>query len=217
MLKETFRHARDAIRFALNVRQQDRYEGYRGEVFWEMRDRATGKVTKGHIDNVVTLDAGVLLATFMKGTGTSLPNQCVPSFGVYALAVGTGDAGWDPLNPPAGNNLQRSLYNELARKAVASTDFIDDGGNISAVRTHIVDFTTTFSESEAVGTLTEMGLLGGDVDTNMAIRNPVLPPNGTYDPTVDTSGKDTLVNYVTFPAITKPPTSTLSWCWRLTF
>lgn len=217
MLKEVFRHAKDTVRFALNMRQHDEYKGLRGEVFWEMRDSVTGEVTKGHIDNVVTLDAGILLATFMKGTGTSLPNQCVPNFGVYALAVGTGDAGWDPLNPPAATDTQRSLYNELARKAIASTDFIDETGGVSAVRTNIVDFTTTFSESEAVGVLTEMGLLGGDIDTNMAIRNPILPPNGTYDSTVDTSGKDTLVNYVTFSAITKPPTSTLTWTWRLTF
>jgi hypothetical protein len=121
------------------------------------------------------------------------------------------------MNPPPANWEQRSLYNELARKAIASTSFIDEEGSVSGVRTHIVDFTTTFTESEAVGALTEMGLIGGDVDTNMAVRNPILPPNGPYDPTVDVTGKDILVNYVTFPAINKPPISTLSWCWRLSW
>jgi hypothetical protein len=219
MLKETFRKTKDALRFRLITMLEDEYPRNRmkGEIFWEMRDGVTGEVTKGHVHNVVTLDAGILLATFMKGTGTAVTNQCVPDFGVYALAVGTGDVGWDPLNPPSATDTQRSLYNELARKAVASTDFIDDSGGISAVRTHIVDFTTTFSESEAVGVLTEMGLIGGDCSTNMSVRNPILPPNGTYDPTVDVSGKDILVNYVTFPAITKPPTSTLTWTWRLTW
>jgi hypothetical protein len=62
-----------------------------------------------------------------------------------------------------------------------------------------------------------MGLLGGDINTNMSITNPILPPNGTYDPTVDMTGKDTLVNYLTFPVINKPATSTLTWVWRLTF
>jgi hypothetical protein len=81
----------------------------------------------------------------------------------------------------------------------------------------VIDLTTTFLESEAVGPITEMGILGGDIDINMAVRNPVLPPNGPYDPTVDVSGKDTLLNYVTFPVINKPSDGRLNWTWRLTF
>ena len=220
ILREIFRGVKDrGIRFAMASTSSDVYprqERMRGEIFWTLRD-ATGKETHGHHKNVVTLDAGILLATFMKGTGTPVANQCIPNFGVYALAMGTGDVSWNPMNPPAATVTQRSLYNELARKAIASTSFIDEEGSISGVRTHIVDFTTTFTESEAVGALTEMGLLGGDVDTNMSLRNPILPPNGPYDPTVDTTGKDLLVNYVTFPAINKPATSTLSWTWRLTW
>lgn len=216
VLREIFRNVKDrGVRFALRSMGYEVFPVRRGEVFWTLRDSITGEETHGHHKNIVTLDSGILLATFMKGTGTPVANQCVPYFGVYALAVGTGDVSWDPLNPPAATVTQRSLYNELARKAIATTSFIDDEGSISGVRTHIVDFTTTFTESEAVGTLTEMGLLGGDVDTSMAVRNPILPANGTYDPTVDVSGKDILVNYVTFPAISKPATSTLSWTWRL--
>jgi len=218
IIRELFRRARDrAMRFALANISVDEYQRSRprGEVFWVLRDSATGRETRGHHKNVVTLDAGILLATFMKGTGAPIANQCIPNFGVYALAVGTGDVSWNPMNPPPANPMQRSLYNELGRKAVASTNFIDSEGAISGVRTHIVDFTTTFTESEAVGALTEMGLLGGDIDTNMSIRNPILPPNGPYDPTVDVAGKDILVNYVTFPAINKPPNSTLTWTWRL--
>jgi hypothetical protein len=219
-LREVFKQIRDrGVRFVLANMGQDAYPlvRMRGEIFWVLRDSITGKETRGHHKNIVTLDAGILLATFMKGTGGSTPNVCVPDFGVYALAVGTGDVAWDPMNPPPATVTQRSLYNELARKAVASTSFIDEEGSISGVRTHIVDFTTTFTESEAVGALTEMGLLGGDIDTNMALRNPILPPNGSYDPTVDTTGKDILVNFVTFPAINKPANSTLSLCWRLCF
>lgn len=207
-----------APRGGIHIRGEETFAQviYGGEIFWELRDGKTGELQdSGHFENVVTKDASILVARLMKSTAT--PNLSEPAFGVYALAVGTGDVGWDPLNPPAGTNTQRSLYNELARKQITVSDFIDEGGSISGIPTHVVDFTTTFSESEAVGALTEMGLLGGDVDTNMAVTNPILPPNGTYDPTVDVVGKDILVNYKTFPVINKPATSTLSWTWRLTF
>jgi hypothetical protein len=220
MIRENFRKAKETIRFALHTLLRDDYGGHgypKGEVFWEVRDSRTGRVTESGKLNVVTLDASILIARLMKGTGAAIPHQSEPSFGVFALAVGTGDISWNPLNPPAATNTQRSLFNELARKQIATTNFINQSGGISGVPTNVVDFNTTFAESEAVGVLTEMGLLGGDVNTNMSITNPVLPPNGTYDPTVNLVGLDTLVNYVTFPAISKPPTSTLSWTWRLTF
>ena len=220
ILREYFKKARDGVvRYALANLMRDEYprERMRGECFWVLRDTTTGKETRGHVKNVVTLDASILLATFMKGTGaaTPTPNVCVPNFGILALGVGTGDVSWNPMSPPPPTQTQRSLFNELARKQVASTSFIDEEGSISGVRTHIVDFTTTFTESEAVGPLTEMGLLGGDIDPVMLNRNPILPPNGPYDPTVDTTRKDILINYVTFGAINKPMNSTLSWTWRI--
>jgi hypothetical protein len=219
MIRERFKKARDrAVTYALKTVLQDRYYGCRikGEVLWELRDSRSGHKTGGKL-NIVTLDASILLARLMKGTGAPIAHQCEPNFGVFALAVGTGDGAWNPLNPPPATDTQRSLYNELARKQVASTSFITSTGTVSGIPTNVVDFTTTFSESEAVGALTEMGLLGGDIDTNMAVTNPILPPNGTYDPTVNVVGKDALVNYVTFPVINKPPTSTLTWTWRLSF
>jgi hypothetical protein len=121
------------------------------------------------------------------------------------------------MNPPAPTDTQRSLYSELARKTFANTQFIDGDGVPTAIPTNVVDFTTTFAEAEAVGPLVEMGLIGGNVDTNLSIKNPVLPPNGPYDPAVDLTTFDTQVNYLTFAVINKPPTSTLTIVWRLTF
>lgn len=218
VISEKLSKARDlSSSFGMRIRERESFVSiYSGEIFWELRDGKTGELQdSGNFKNVVTKDASILVARLMKSPAT--PNVSTPSFGVYALAVGTGDVGWDPLNPPSATNTQRSLYNELARKQVSVSSFIDSGGSIAGIPTNVVDFTTTFSESEAVGALTEMGLLGGDVDTNMAVTNPILPANGTYDPTVDVTGKDMLVNYKTFGAITKPATSTLSWTWRLTF
>ena len=218
MLRDNFRKAFDkSTKLVMSILHKDQYQGIKGEVFWKMTCSLTGKVTEGHIKNVVTLDASVLVARLMKGSGSSIPHQSEPSFGIYALAVGTGDLSWNLQNPPPATNTQRSLWNELARKAIQSTNFINQDGTIAGIPTNIVDFTTTFAESEAVGPITEMGLLGGDISTNMSLRNPVLPPNGLYDPTVDLVGLDTLVNYLTFPVVNKPATSTLAWTWRLSF
>ena len=217
--RERFKKATECFQgLGMHIKESDLAKAvFEGVIFWELKDGVTGKLQeRGHFKNIVTLDASILVARLMKSPNTAA-NLSEPSFGVFALVVGTGDVGWDPLNPPAATNTQRSLYNELARKQIASTDFIDTGGSISGVPTNVVDFTTTFSMAEAVGPLVEMGLLGGDINTNMSITNPILPPNGPYDGTVDVVGKDTLVNYKTFPVINKPPTSTLTWVWRLTF
>lgn len=208
---------RPALRCGMHIRHEDKLAKaiFGGEIFWKLRCSRTGVLLdEGHIKNVVTLDASILIARLMKSTAT--PNLSEPSFGVFALAVGTGDVGWDPLNPPTATDTQRSLYNELARKQITNSDFITSSGTISGIPTKVVDYTTTFSEAEAVGALVEMGLLGGDVDTNMAVTNPILPANGPYVDTVDVVGKDILVNYLTFPVISKPANSTLTWTWRLT-
>ena len=183
----------------------------RGDVFFTMRDGLTGAVQlERQLRNLVVMDASILLARLMK-------DNTEPPHGILALAVGTGDSGWDLMAPPAPTVTQRALYSELARKTFANTDFIDGNGVPSAIPTNVVDFTTTFAEAEAVGPLVEMGLLGGNVSTNMSVRNPVSPANGAYDPTVDLTLLDTQVNYLTFPVINKPATSTLSIVWRLTF
>jgi len=183
----------------------------RGDVFFTMRDGATGTVQlEQQLRNLVVLDASILIARLMKDNEE-------PDHGILALAVGTGDTSWPLQTPPAPTVTQRSLYSELARKTFATTAFIDAVGGTSTIPTNVVDFTTTFAESEAVGPLVEMGLLGGNISTNMGTKSRVVPPNGTYDPTVNLVEYDTLVNYLTFPVINKPATSTLSIVWRLTF
>ena len=199
--------------FAIRPVHQEDFGRYyiRGDVFIDLHNGRTGALEQHHeLRNLVVLDASILIARLMKDSQE-------PPHGVYALAVGTGDVGWNPMSPPAPTNTQRSLYSELARKTFANTQFIDSGGVPSSVPTNVVDFTTTFAESEAVGPLVEMGLLGGNVNSNLAIRNPVLPANGPYNATVDLTTKDTLVNYLTFAVINKPPTSTMTIVWRLTF
>lgn len=224
---ESFTRAGEkAPAFAVRSVVEDDYPRYliRGDVFFYLRENGDSFPAQApeevpwyyeakpdyELRNLVVLDASILIARLMKDSQE-------PPHGIYALAVGTGDSGWNPMSPPAPTNTQRSLYSELARKTFANTQFIDGGGVPTAIPTKVVDFTTTFAESEAVGPLVEMGLLGGNISTNMNVRNPVLPPNGPYDPTVDLTLYDTEINYLTFPVINKPPTSTLTIVWRLTF
>ncbi len=218
MNREIFRNAIDCvIRALISMRGEEVFAGIRrGEVFWELRHK-DGKKENGKYENKVTYDASILLARLIKGAGTSTIHVSEPNFGVFALAVGTGDVGWTSSNPPSATKTQRSLYNEISRKTISSSSFINTLGQVSSVPTNVIDLTATFSESEAVGALAEMGLIGGDNSSNMAVRNPVLPANGSYDASVSLIGKDTLVNYLTFPVFTKPSGATISYTWRLTF
>lgn len=199
--------------FAVRMAEDFSEIGYyiRGDVFFRMRDGKTKELQlERELRNLVVLDASILIARLMKDSQES-------PHGVYALAVGSGDSGWNPMAPPAPTATQRSLFAEITRKTFTSTQFVDAAGVPVGYPTKVVDFTTIFTESEAVGPLVEMGLLGGNISTNMSVRSPVTPPNGTYDPTVNLTNFDTQVNYLTFPVINKPATSTFEIVWRLTF
>ena len=211
---ELFEQPQEGLAFNVLTKVEEAVSsGYkiRGDVFLTLKDAKTGEIQDyREVNNLVVLDASILIARLMK-------DNVEPPHGIYALAVGTGDVGWDPMAPPAPTNTQRSLYSEIARKTFTATQFIDGGGVPTAIPTNVVDFTTTFAESEAVGPLVEMGLLGGNISTNLSVQNPVLPANGPYDDSVDLTGFDTQINYLTFAVINKPPTSTFTIVWRLTF
>lgn len=170
-----------------------------GDPFWEKK-----------LTNLVVLDASILIARLVKDSSE-------PPHGLFALAVGSGDVGWNPMSPPQPIETQRALYAEITRKTFSSTTFVDGNGVPVGYPTKVVDFTTIFTESEAVGPLVEMGLLGGNVDSNLSVKKPVSPANGSYNPTVNLTNYDTLFNYLTFKVVNKPATSTFEITWRLTF
>lgn len=211
-LLDAFRRARGAFRASLANRYEDDARcKIRGDVFIRVRDGKTGELQQEReIRNLVVKDASILIARLVK-------DGQEPSKSAFVLAVGTGDVGWDLQAPPSPTDTQRALYSEITRKTFSSTQFVDSGGTPVAYPTNIVDFTTTFTESEAVGPLVEMGLLGGNIDTNLAVKNPVSPPNGPYDDTVDLTNFETMINYLTFLVVNKPATSTLEIVWRLSF
>lgn len=161
--------------------------------------------------NVVTLDAGLLLARLLR-------NNQEPPHGINMLAVGTGALG-AVLNPDKGTREQRRLNNEIARKPFAEVTFRDENGAAVAIPTRVLDFTTIFGESEAVGPLNEMGLVSTISNNPMTLNlNPNFAGQGgqAYDPTIDVTLYDIFVNYLTFAVVSKPNNSILTITWRLT-
>lgn len=212
--QDKYKALKGYVKKALGLMYGDFYAGYRkqgikGDVFFRL-DHADGSVEEHSVHNVVTRDLSVLLARLAL-------NPLEPRHGIFALAIGSGDVGWDLQNPPAETNTQRALYSEISRKTFSDVTFVDASGSPVTRPTNVVDYTTTFAQTEAVGPLVEMGLVGGDVSEDLNIRKPVTPSNGPYDVTVDQKGLDTLCNYLTFPVINKPATSRLTIVWRLTF
>jgi hypothetical protein len=185
----------------------------RGDVIFDMRDARTGELQLyKEKKNVVALDAGLLVARLLR-------NPLEPKNGINMLAVGTGALG-PVLAPNPPSQEQRRLNEEIFRKTFADVPFRDANGAASAIPTRVLDFTTVFGESEAVGPLNEMGLVS-TISNNNAVKT--LSPNFAgqggqpYDPTIDVTNYDTLVNYLTFGVITKPATSILTITWRLSF
>jgi hypothetical protein len=212
--RDTFRKQASGYKLGMGFQYKEP-QGIRckGRVMFHMVDSRTGEVLLDRAqDNVVTLDASLLVAALMK-------NPLEPAHGINMLAVGTGALG-SILNPDAPTSSQRRLNNEIARKTFAETTFRNANGMASAIRTNVVDFTTIFGEAEAVGPLNEMGLLSTISNNTATINNnPNFAGQGgqPYDPTIDTSQYDVLVNYLTFSVISKPVASMLTITWRLSF
>jgi hypothetical protein len=215
IIRENLRPARSGFKLGLAQRCTDAVPVARswGRVFIKMWDARTGDLQVEHeVPNTVTLDASLLVAALTRD-----PNE--PAHGINMLAVGTGALG-AVLNPDKPTNEQRRLNNEIARKPFSETTFRDANGAAVAIRTNVVDYTTIFGESEAVGPLNEMGLLS-TISDNVSVKNP--NPNFAgqggqpYDPTVDTSEYDVLVNFLTFGVVVKPATSIFTVTWRLTY
>jgi len=185
----------------------------KGLIIFEMRDtKSDEKLAHWEKENIITLDAGILLARLSKDS--QFPNQGLNN-GMTMLTIGTGATG-NLLSPDAPQRTQRKLNNEISRKAFSSTQFRNADGVAVAYPTNILDLTTTFGEAEAVGPLNEMGIISA-YSSNPEVRNPINNGPNNYDPTIDVSQKDLMANYLTFSVVTKPSTAVVTITWRLTF
>jgi hypothetical protein len=170
--------------------------------------------------NIYTLDGGVMAAILFsnnvaRGNARTL----------NMLAVGTGASG-SAQNPDAPDYQQRALNTPLYKKTFSSIAYRKADGSLSLdpvsgdpLPSNIVDFTTTFEAAEAVGGLTEMGLMSTVNENNQAnsfVPNPNNFPS-ERDELVNVLSYDVLLNYLTFPVINKPNGAVLAITWRLTF
>jgi len=204
---ERVKRAGQQVTMGLGLSFTEMMRAKKGALIVEMVDTETGEIlVYKEFQNIITLDAGIAGAAHFAGTLTG---------GLVMLGVGTGATG-AALSPDAPTNTQRKLNTEIQRKAFASVQYRTLSGVAVSYMTNIVDFTTTFTEPEAVGALNEMGLMV-TASPNPAVTNPINNGPTGYDPSIDVAGLDLMVNYLTFAVISKPATATLAITWRLTF
>lgn len=200
-----------AINFGLGLTEEVGVK-IKGDVFGVLQHQDGREEIVLDKSNVYTLDGGILAAIlFSKDLGSGFAR------GIDMLAVGTGASG-SSASPDIADYRQRKLNTPLYRKGFTSIVYRNSDGSQATVPTNIVDFTTTFESSDAVGALTEMGLvctLTGAGNTDFASQNPNAFP--TRDLTEDVKDYDILINYLTFPVINKPSGAILAITWRLTF
>ena len=141
------------------------------------------------------------------GFSTLVARLCLqasePGGGITYCAAGTGDPGWDTSAPPAPTGEEVQLASEIARKAFSAAYFVDSLGTPRTVdeavseQLNTIDFEVVFGVGEAVGSICELGLWGGDASAVL--------------------GSGTLVNYETIAAIPKPSQAELAFVFRFSF
>jgi len=147
-----------------------------------------------------------------------------PLYGVWGLALGTGDPSWSPDTQPVETATQTALITQVLRKQLSTVNYVDANLNPISAYSNIVDFQTTVNATtdnlNQVG-IREMGLIGGGTlgvtppgtDTNMLTApfwNPNLLPPGPANSVV-------LINYKTLPPLILPPEIDMIFSWVLSF
>lgn len=168
---------------------KEEVNGLRGELFLTAYENGK-KVHEYHKSNIIVNTASILIARLLK-------DNSEPTNGISYLAVGSGNSSWELLDPPAPTTSQTRLENEYYRKAIDLATFVDpDTGEPTETQTNIVDYSVSFGEAEAVGPVMELGLFGGDATSE--------------------ANSGTMVNWRTFPVISKTNTMTLTVIFRIT-
>lgn len=191
MFSEKFKFGlrRQLFRLATGMREEEYYKGAKGRMTLIARekDKVVHEIVQ---DNIIVNTASILIARLLK-------DSTEPNAGISYLAVGSGNDSWNAFDPPAPTTSQTLLEDEFYRKAISKATFVDpQTAEPTTAKTNIVDYATSFSESEAVGAIMELGLFGGEATSSL--------------------NTGTMVNWRTFPVINKTNAMTLTIIFRIT-
>lgn len=180
---------RQTLRLAGVIREHEETPSLKGKLFLKAYEGGE-LVYEYESPNVIVNTASVLIARLLKDSSE-------PTAGISYLAVGSGNSSWDLFDPPAPTTSQTRLENEFYRKAVDYKTFVHpETGEPTTSQTNIVDYSTSFSEAQAVGPIVEMSLFGGDATAEL--------------------NTGTMVNWRTFPVVNKTASMTLTVIFRIT-
>lgn len=205
-----------------------------------LTDQNQSLVASGHIrvmreDNgqILFEEKNVIVNTVKWLFARLMKNSIEPQFGVWGLALGSGDSSWPPETQPAETPSQTALINEFLRKQCSKVQFVDSNLNPTTSLSLQVDFQTIVNATtdNIVGVpIREMGLIGGGTQTSTTpnptfVVTPVTTmsnPNTPYfnpDPNSPNFNTNTvvLVNYKTLPPLPLPPGINLIFSWVLSF
>lgn len=164
-------------------------------------------------ENVITLTIKPLFARL-------LANSAEPAFGIWGLALGTGDPSWGSNTQPTETALQTAMETQLIRKPLSSASFVDSNNNPITGFSNMVDFQTivnaTTDNIEAVQ-IREMGLIGGGTSTTPSGGPTNMLTAPYWDPTTQLANSVVLCNYKTLPALILPPNVNIGFSWILSF
>jgi len=189
IFKERIQRFFNLMKMSPTLKYEDDSTKLKGELYLKAYENGE-LVHEYRKSNIIVNTASILIARLLK-------DNSEPTNGISYLAVGSGNSSWQLLDPPAPTTSQTRLENELYRKSIDLATFVDpDTGEPTETQTNIVDYSISFGEAEAVGPIMELSLFGGDATEE--------PNSGT------------MVNWRTFPVISKTNTMTLTVIFRIT-
>jgi hypothetical protein len=202
-------------------------------------------VVKGHIrvmredngeilfekDNVIVNTVKWLFARLMAESafaGSVNPSSLTePAFGVWGLALGSGDNAWPPETQPTETPEQTFLFNQILRKQCSKIRYVDSSLNPITGFSLQVDFQTVVNattDNISGLSIREMGLIGGGQQTSTVpsptstlTRNTNMLTAPFFDPGAPASDTVTLINYKTLPPLLLPPGINIIFSWVLSF
>ncbi len=183
------------------------------------------------LDNVICQTTSSLAARLFAGN-TNLSLGFEPAFGIWGLAVGSGNPSWPSNSQPDATATQTALFAEVLRKRCSFIRFVDANLNPVTGYSNTVDFQTTLNATTDNITvpLRELGLIGGGSTSQIPTTNmltapywvppdPANPQNNWPAVSNGPGNPDsvTLINYKTLNPLVMPSGVSLIFAWSLSF